>query len=72
MIYCVGDVSRIIVVVEINIIMDNYGATVTTVIAAVVIVIVMMVNADGHYGKSCKIRRIVPVIIWGIIWYVNG
>jgi hypothetical protein len=72
MIYGIGDVSRIIVVVEINIIMNHNGAAVTTVIAMVVIIIIMVVNPDCHYGKSCKIRRVVPVIIWGIIWYVNG
>ena len=72
MVYSVGTVSDIVVVVEINIIMDHYGATVPTVIPTVVIIIIMVVNTDCHYGKSCKIRRIVPVIIWRIIWYVNG
>ena len=71
MVNCVGCISGIIVVIKINVIVNHYITTMTTIITTMVIIVIMMVNADCHYSKSCKIGRIISIMIRRIIGYIN-
>jgi hypothetical protein len=72
MVHGSGTISGMIVIIIIICIMNHHCiAAMTAVITAMVIIIIMMVDPYSHNSKSCKVRRIICVMIWGIIGHID-
>jgi len=74
MIHRIRTVPDIIIVVEIDVIMDHNGTTMSAMIAVMVVMVVIMimtVNAYRHYSKRSKIGRIIPIMIRWVIGHIN-
>ncbi len=51
--------------------MNNHRAAIASVIAIMVVITAMMIGSYCHNGESCKIGRIIPVIVRRVIWNIG-
>jgi len=71
-IYSIGSVPGVIVVVVIICIVNYYCPPIPSMIRVMMVVVVMAINTHSHHRKSCKIGRIIPVVIGRSIGHIGG
>jgi hypothetical protein len=71
MVHGIRSVSGSIVVIVVVGIMNHHGITMIT-ITTMVIIVIMMIDPDSHYGKRCKVGRIVAIMIRRVVGHIHG
>ena len=61
-----------VIVVVIVVVIDNYCRMSIPVAVTMVMIMIAVINAESdRYNKWIVIGRIIPVIIWRIVWLIH-